>query len=73
MVFADLQFDFFIYSIYRLFSRYHSFDALKNIPDNFGRVGEEKVTETITFATESMTIGGAFVGMTEIACEQDFF
>ena len=61
------------FSIYRFFPCYHSFDALKNIPNNFGRVGEEKVTEAIAFATESMTIGGAFVGMAEIACEKDFF
>ena len=30
------------------------------------------MTEAITFATETMTVGGAFVGMTEIASEQDF-
>lgn len=57
----------------RLFPRYQSFDALKSVPKNFGGVGEVKMSETITFATESMTVGGAFVGMTEIACEQDFF
>ena len=39
----------------------------------YRRLGEEKVTEAIAFATESMTVGGAFVGMTEIACEKDFF
>ena len=45
---------FFIYLIYRFFPCYHSFDALKNIPADFGRVGEEKMTEAIAFATESL-------------------
>ena len=63
----------YITSINQFFSRYQSFDALKDVPKNFGRVGEEEMAETIAFAWEAMTIGGAFVGMTEIACEKDFF
>lgn len=59
--------------IYRFFSRYQSLDALKSVPKNFGGVGEEEVTEAISLATETMTVGSAFVGMAEIACEKDFF
>ena len=46
-----------------------SLDTLKDVPTDFGRVGEKEVAESIALAAETMAVGGALVGMAEIACK----